>query len=152
MNIVSNYFTPNFEARFKLKAPNKKQLLQSAVGTTAIGAGTILSADAAVSGVALLGSNGDSNAYNEIMQSGGTPKAILKSHESMLTSSDGRYDAAGYSENIPVQSTILPSVPIAGSIFSFIGGSDAINQASDYNKKVSITSLGKDENDKKLPS
>ena len=127
MQITSNYSTPNFQARIKLKAPNTEKLLAATLGTTILGTASASAADVGVS-IA----SGNEQMHNSFINSG-LPEGVLESHEELLTSAGGRYDAAGYVENIPVQSTLFPS-SMAGSAAScaYIG-SIPINAASGEN-------------------
>lgn len=132
INGVASYQNqPNFEARIKLKAPNTKALLQSAIGTTAIGAGTLSLADAGLSAVASWDPNG--SAYQAVENLGEIPKAVLEAHNEALTSAAGRYDNAGYAGGIPVQSTVLPGVLASSGLASSTGGTNATSLASGDN-------------------
>ena len=127
MQISSNYSTPNFQARIKLKAPNTQQLLTATMGTALLGTASASAADVGVS----IASN--SEQMQDSFLNSGLPKEVLESHEDLLTSASGRYDAAGYRENIPVQSTIFPSSMAGSAASSAYIGSSPIRYASDDN-------------------
>ena len=74
MNIQSNYVTPNFQARIKLRSPNLKTLAQASVGAASLGAGAIMATDTGVSVVA----QGHNSAYDSAANLGQTPKEILE--------------------------------------------------------------------------
>ena len=127
MQISSNYSTPNFQARIKLKAPNTKQILQASLGTAILGTASASAADVGVS----IASNSE-QMQNSFINSG-LPKEVLDSHEDFLTSAGGRYDAAGYVENIPVQSTLFPSSMAGSAASCAYAGSTPIELASGEN-------------------
>ncbi len=127
MQISSNYSTPNFQARIKLKAPNTKQILQASLGTAILGTASASAADVGVS----IASNSE-QMQNSFINSG-LPKEVLGSHEDFLTSAGGRYDAAGYVENIPVQSTLFPSSMSGSAASCAYAGSTPIELASGEN-------------------
>jgi hypothetical protein len=135
MQISSNYSTPNFQARIKLKAPNMQQLLTATVGTALLGTASASAADVGVS----IASN--SEQMQDSFLNSGLPKGVLESHEDLLTSASGRYDAAGYRENIPVQSTIFPSSMAGSAASSAYIGSNSLHFASEDNfNKTAVSS------------
>ena len=132
MQISSNYSIPNFQARIKLKAPNMQQLLTA---TALLGTASASAADVGVS----IASNSEPM-QNSFLNSG-LPKEVLESHEDILTSAGGRYDAAGYVENIPVQSTIFPSSMAGSAASSAYIGSNSLHFASEDNfNKTAVSS------------
>ena len=137
MNVNSNYNTPNFEARIKIKAPNMKTLSQSVLGAASLGLGTVAAADAALSAATVV----DTPASAEILNSIDNPTvdAVANSHNDFLHSARGRYDNAGYSAAPAVQSTVFPAAyAVAASQLSHIGGKE-VEKASGVNPSSVFT-------------
>jgi hypothetical protein len=113
-------YSQNFQARIKMNKPKLEVLAQSAIGTSALATGAATIAEGAFSMNAI----GD-NAYS--IES--IPKEVVDSHKGFLTSAAHRYDAAGETGGIPVQSTVAPSAMIASGIYASAGASNAYKNA-----------------------
>ena len=123
-NSINNQ--PNFQARIKIGKPSLKAITQSAIGTSAFAAGSV----AAGTGVLSVDALGDTGSITHALPiDKELADGIHKGLQEALYSADTRYDAAGETGGIPVQSTIAPSGFAGSATMSFIGGSNAFTNA-----------------------
>ncbi len=121
MNI--NAVTSNnqsFQARIKMNKPKLEVLAQAAIGTSALAAGAVTVAEGGLSVYAL---NDNPQGIESL------PKEVVDSHKDFLTSAGHRYDAAGETGGIPVQSTVAPFGLSASGIAISNLGSNAFKNA-----------------------
>ena len=143
INSVSNLQNQtSFEARIKMKKPNIKALTQVALGSTAVAAGVASAAETGVSMLALTGpmdaADSSANIINPAYKS--IPENIKDIHEGLLTSAGGRYDAAGYVDGIPVQSSVFPAAMAGSAVGCCNSGINAFNNAKLNGSNISAPS------------
>lgn len=145
MNIQTNYITPNFQARIKLKAPNKEILTRSVMGTTVLGTAAASLAQGVISGMQVEGGGPESVVNTLQNMDSETLKDMLYSQKQiLLNDNNGR--------GIPIQSTIFPLASISSGVYSAYAGSNHMTVASQKSSGFTNDAQQGVDSDKKLPS
>lgn len=130
MNInATTSYSQNFQARIKMNKPKLEILAQTALGTSALATGAATVAEGAFSFNAAFGD--DAYSIESI------PREVVNSHKDFLTSAGHRYDAAGETGGLPVQSTIVPfGLSASGSGISGLASNAYKNAFGEDNLKA----------------